>query len=64
MKNLKVRDILRILKKDGWVKLPQKATDHRQFKHPTKTGEGNGKRSYFRRCGRVLAEKHRSSSWH
>ena len=39
MKNLKVRDILRILKKDGWKKLPQKATDHRQFKHPTKPGK-------------------------
>lgn len=39
MKNLKVREILEILRKDGWVKLPQKATDHRQFKHPTKPGK-------------------------
>lgn len=39
MKNLKVREILQILKEDGWVKLPQKATDHRQFKHPTKKGK-------------------------
>lgn len=39
MKNLKVREVIRILRKDGWVKLPQKATDHRQFKHPTKPGK-------------------------
>jgi predicted RNA binding protein YcfA (HicA-like mRNA interferase family) len=34
---LKVREILSILKADGWVKVRQKGS-HRQFKHPSKRG--------------------------
>jgi predicted RNA binding protein YcfA (HicA-like mRNA interferase family) len=34
---LKVREILSILKADGWVKVRQKGS-HRQFKHPSKKG--------------------------
>ena len=37
MKTVKVSKILRILKKDGWVKDRQKGS-HRQFVHPTKKG--------------------------
>lgn len=34
----KVRDILKMLKKDGWYELPRTGSSHRQFKHPTKKG--------------------------
>lgn len=34
---LKVRDILVLLKRDGWVQVSQKG-GHRQFKHPAKPG--------------------------
>ena len=34
----KVRDILAILKADGWVEVTQKGS-HKQFKHPTKPGK-------------------------
>ena len=37
MKTVKVSKILRILKKDGWIKDRQKGS-HRQFVHPTKKG--------------------------
>ncbi len=33
----KVRDLLRIIKADGWKLIAQKGS-HRQFKHPTKKG--------------------------
>lgn len=39
MKNYKVREVIRLLIEDGWVELPSKGTDHRQFKHPTKKGK-------------------------
>jgi predicted RNA binding protein YcfA (HicA-like mRNA interferase family) len=35
---MKVRDIIRILTDDGWVKVAQKGS-YRQFKHPTKPGK-------------------------
>ena len=35
---MKVRDVIRRLEKDGWVKIAQKGS-HRQFKHPTKSGK-------------------------
>lgn len=34
---MKVRDILRLLKEDGWY-LDRTKGSHRQFRHPTKTG--------------------------
>jgi predicted RNA binding protein YcfA (HicA-like mRNA interferase family) len=34
---VKVRDVLKRLKKDGWYLIPSKG-GHRQFKHPTKSG--------------------------
>jgi predicted RNA binding protein YcfA (HicA-like mRNA interferase family) len=41
MKKLKVREILKLLKADGWYQLKARHTsgDHRQFKHPTKPGK-------------------------
>ena len=38
MQKYKVKDIIRMLQADGWYKLKQGATSHRQFKHPTKKG--------------------------
>lgn len=39
MKKYKVIEIVRLLIEDGWVEQKSKATDHRQFKHPTKPGK-------------------------
>lgn len=36
---MKVKEVLRLLKEDGWYELPQGATSHRQFRHPTKPGK-------------------------
>ena len=38
MKTIKVRDLVKMLQKDGWY-LAYTRGDHRQFKHPTKTGK-------------------------
>lgn len=38
VQSLKVRDIIRRLEGDGWVKVAQKGS-HRQFKHRTKPGK-------------------------
>ena len=35
---MKVREVIDLVRKDGWYQLPGKATSHRQFKHPTKPG--------------------------
>ena len=42
----KVRDILELLRRDGWVQVGQKG-NHRQFRHPIKPGRvtANGHRS-------------------
>ena len=47
MKVVKVSEIIRILKKDGWYLAHHDGTSHRQFKHPTKKGKVtvNGKLS-------------------
>jgi predicted RNA binding protein YcfA (HicA-like mRNA interferase family) len=34
---MKIRDIIKMLERDGWVLVAQKGS-HRQFKHPTKPG--------------------------
>ena len=34
---MKVRDVLRLLKKDGWEQVRMKGS-HRQFRHPAKPG--------------------------
>jgi predicted RNA binding protein YcfA (HicA-like mRNA interferase family) len=39
MKNYKVKEVIKLLEEDGWYQLKTKATDHRQFKHPTKPGK-------------------------
>lgn len=39
MKKLKVREVIRLLEKDGWYNIKSNAGDHRQFKHPTKKGK-------------------------
>lgn len=38
MKVLKVREVVKLLEKDGWV-LSYWKGDHRQFKHPDKPGK-------------------------
>lgn len=38
MKTIKVRALLRMLKDDGW-ELKATRGDHRQFKHPVKSGK-------------------------
>jgi len=35
---MKVRDIIRLVKNNGWALLPRTGTSHRQFKHPVKKG--------------------------
>ncbi|HEX8229836.1 MAG TPA: type II toxin-antitoxin system HicA family toxin [Chloroflexia bacterium] len=35
---IKVREAIRQIEDDGWVMLPRKGTNHRQFKHPVKAG--------------------------
>ena len=37
MKKYKVKDVLQMLKKDGWY-LARTKGDHRLFKHPSKPG--------------------------
>lgn len=46
MKKYKVRDVLKLLKQDGWI-LKRMRGDHRQFGHPEKrtTVTVNGKPS-------------------
>ena len=46
MKRYKVREILKMLKTDGWIKVHQSGS-HRQFKHVSKKGKVtvNGKPS-------------------
>ena len=39
MKRYKVIEVIRLLQADGWIEMKSKATDHRQFKHPTKPGK-------------------------
>lgn len=39
MKVVKVSEIIRLLKKDGWYLAAHDGTSHRQFKHPTKKGK-------------------------
>ena len=34
---MKLREIIKIVKKDGWYRVAQKGS-HRQFKHPAKPG--------------------------
>lgn len=37
LSNMKVRDVLKLLKADGWYRVRARG-GHRQFKHPTKRG--------------------------
>lgn len=39
MKKYKVREVVRMLEKDGWVMQKRKSGDHRQFKHSNKSGK-------------------------
>lgn len=36
---MKVREVIKILKNDGWFELKNKPGSHRQFKHSTKKGK-------------------------
>lgn len=47
MKRFKVKEILKMLKKDDWYLHTHKGTSHRQFKHDVKKGKVtiNGKPS-------------------
>lgn len=46
MNKYKVKEVIKMLEADGWVKITTKG-DHRQFKHPVKKGKVtvNGKPS-------------------
>ena len=35
--NMKIKEVLKLIEKDGWFQVAQKGS-HRQFKHPEKTG--------------------------
>ena len=35
---MKVRDVLALLRADGWYLVKSSGSSHRQFKHPTKRG--------------------------
>jgi predicted RNA binding protein YcfA (HicA-like mRNA interferase family) len=61
MKVVKVSEIIRILKKDGWYLAHQKGS-HRQFRHPSKKGKVtvNGKLSDDR-SGELLKSIERQS---
>lgn len=37
MKRYKVKEVIKLLEKDGWYLVEQEGS-HRQFKHPTKKG--------------------------
>lgn len=37
MKKYKVKEVIRLLEEDGWVKVTTKGS-HRQYKHPEKPG--------------------------
>lgn len=41
MKRYKVKEVIELLKADGWEELKSRHTsgDHRQFKHPVKSGK-------------------------
>lgn len=38
MKRYKVKEVIELLKSDGWYELKGSGGDHRQFKHPDKKG--------------------------
>lgn len=38
MKSYSSREVIKMLKEDGWYELPKTGTSHLQFKHPTKKG--------------------------
>lgn len=38
MKRYKVKEVIKMLEADGWIHLTTKG-DHRQFKHPDKSGK-------------------------
>ena len=35
---MKVRDVIKLIERDGWYEIKRRGTSHRQFKHPTKKG--------------------------
>lgn len=39
MKKYKVKEVIEMLKADGWYPLKQKSTSHRHFKHDAKPGK-------------------------
>ena len=38
MRKYKVSEVIKLLERDGWVKIAEKG-DHKQFKHPDKPGK-------------------------
>jgi len=36
---MKVREIIKLLKADGWLQIKSKGGSHRQFKHEVKSGK-------------------------
>jgi len=35
---MKIRDVIKLVEKDGWYEIKRGGGSHRQFKHPTKSG--------------------------
>jgi predicted RNA binding protein YcfA (HicA-like mRNA interferase family) len=35
---MKVREIVKLIEKNGWVLIPRTGTSHRQYVHPSKPG--------------------------
>ena len=60
---MKVRDVLRRLRADGWVRVKAKG-GHRQFKHPAKAGRVtvSGKPSHTLPPG-TLASLRKQAGW-
>lgn len=62
MKSYSSREIIKLLKKDGWYEV-HCVGDHHQFKHPTKKGARHRHASAQRLPPRHI-EKHRRTSRH
>ena len=39
LETMKIRDIIKLIEKDGWYIVKTKRGSHRQYKHPTRKGK-------------------------
>lgn len=54
MKSYSSREVIAILKKDGWFEVSSSGSSHRQYKHPTKKGTSYCKTSMQRHPNRNI----------